>query len=262
MNVLDRIIEQRREDVAIARRLHPVEDLAEAARERRRRSLREWLATNPHRPGIIAEIKRFSPSAGMIRYDLSPTQLANDYQQNGAAAISVLTEPHHFKGSDDDLRSVRAAVSLPVLRKDFIVDEYQVIETAALGADLILLIVAALDPVQLHDLAQAAMDCNLEILVEVHDENELERALGIHPLALIGVNSRNLKTLITDLAVARRLSRLIPEDRLSIAESGIRTASDIHDLQQCGYRGFLIGESLLKQGDPGRNLRAMGKLDF
>ncbi len=257
MNVLETIIAQRRRDVRIARRERPAAELESAARGRVHRSLREALATGSETPRILAEIKRASPSAGLIRPDLSPSLLAEAYQRNGAAAISILTEPHYFKGTDNDLRHVRATVALPVLRKDFIVDDYQVVETASLGADLILLIVAALDPIQLRDLIQAAIAYRLEPLIEVHDEHELERALELPPTVLIGVNSRNLKTLVTDLAVARRLSQLIPADRLSIAESGIRSAADIHTLKACGYRGFLIGERLLQQGDPGENLHGL-----
>ncbi len=232
-------------------------ELETAAAQRRHRSLRNGLLKPPSgSPRIIAEIKRASPSAGMLRPDLSPVELALDYQRNGAAAISILSEPRYFLGSTDDIKIIRAATTLPLLRKDFIFEEYQVLETAAVGADVLLLIVAVLERRQLHDLVQAAVAYGLETLIETHDANELEIALE-HPAALIGVNNRNLKTLATDPAVARRLAAIIPPERIAVAESGIRSANEIRELQSLGYDAFLIGETLLKQGNPGENLQSL-----
>ncbi len=256
---LDEIIAKRRQDIETARRLRPPSALQSAADRRRHRSLRNLLRKpQDGTPQIIAEIKRASPSAGMIRPDLSPLNLACEYRDHGAVALSILTEPHYFLGCDADIQAIRNAVPLPLLRKDFIVDEYQVLETAAIGGDVLLLIVAALDRVLLRDLIQAAVAHRLELLIEIHCEKELNLALEISPPeALIGVNSRNLKTLRTDLSTAHHLSGRIPSSRIAVAESGIRTARDIQALQDVGYRAFLIGESLLKSGNPGHNLQAL-----
>ncbi len=259
MNILHEIIERRREDIKTARRLQPAAALQTIAAQRQHRSLREKLLDPDQRTArIIAEIKRASPSAGMIRPDLSVPDLACEYRDHGATALSILTEPHYFMGSDTDIHAIRDKIRLPILRKDFIVDEYQVIETAAIGADVLLLIVAVLNPILLRDLLQTAVACGLETLIEVHDEKELDTILALdHPEMLIGVNSRNLKTLETDLSVAHRLADRIPAGMLAVAESGIRHATEIQALQRRGYRGFLVGESLLKSGNPGENLSAL-----
>lgn len=207
-------------------------------------------------PRIIAEIKRASPSAGLIRVTGSIIERAQWYQQAGATAISVLTEPRHFRGSDDDLRAVCEAVDLPVLRKDFISDPYQIYESAALGANAVLLITAALESARLRELYDTARALHLDVLVEVHTPAELEQALLL-PDGIIGVNTRNLRTLKTDLTVAHKLAALIPRDRIAIAESGIRTRRNIENLQAAGYRGFLIGESLMRAEDPRPLLRAL-----
>ncbi|MBU4200815.1 MAG: indole-3-glycerol phosphate synthase TrpC [Verrucomicrobia bacterium] len=206
-------------------------------------------------PWIIAEVKKASPSAGLLCRDYHPEALARDYEKAGAAAISVLTEPRHFLGSDADLRMVRRAVGLPVLRKDFICEPYQIYESAVLGADIVLLIAAALDARDLRVLVDLAVDIGLEALVEVHTLEELEQAVLLEK-AIVGVNSRDLVTLKTDLSVARRLAPYLPQDRLCIAESGIRNRRDIEALQAVGYRGFLIGEALMKSPDAGEQLRS------
>ncbi len=259
MNILHEIVLRRREDIKAAGRLRPASELRTTAARRQHRSLRDKLLKPDNgTPRIIAEIKRASPSAGMIRPDLSALSLAMEYRDHGATALSILTEPHYFMGSDADIHAVREEVSLPILRKDFIVDEYQVLETAAIGGDILLLIVAVLDQVLLRDLVQTAVAYGLETLIEVHDEEELDRALALdHAETLIGVNSRNLKTLETNLSVAHRLADRIPAGMIAIAESGIRHATDIHELQRRGYRAFLVGESLLKSGSPGDNLDAL-----
>jgi indole-3-glycerol phosphate synthase len=252
MDMLQEIMAERREDVARAKSAVPMSALQEAIRGRVHHSLvsalREGAGTR-----ILAEMKRASPSAGLLRYQYQPAELADTYVQSGAAALSVLTEPRHFLGCEAHLREVRAAVKVPVLRKDFLCDAYQVFESAAWGADVVLLIVAALDGSQLRDLYQAAGACGLDVIAEAHTSREVDLAVQLEN-AIIGVNSRDLKTLKTDLSVARTLAARIPEGRLSIAESGIRTRQDIESLEALGYRGFLIGEALVVHNDPGKKL--------
>ncbi len=253
--ILDTIMIERREAVAEAKRRVCVEQLREEAAGRDHVSLVRALSA-ADRPAIIAETKKASPSAGLIRPIYDPGAIAAGYETAGACGVSVLTEPNHFLGSEADLRAVRSRVSIPVLRKDFMCDPYQVAEAAAWGADVILLIVAALDVALMQDLYAYAQDYGLEVLVESHTSEELEHALAL-PDAIIGVNSRNLKTLVTDLDVARDLAVMIPDERLSIAESGIRESSEVMDLAVRGYDGFLIGEALVREGDPAGRLREL-----
>ena len=194
---------------------------------------------------VVAEIKKASPSAGVIRDDFDPESIARAYIESGAKGISILTEPNHFQGSPDYLKQVRAITDLPILRKDFIVDEYQVTETAAWGADVILLIVAMIEPALMHALYDKALTFGMDVLIESHDEHELELAAQL-PEAILGVNNRNLKTLKTTLEPSRNLFKLIPDGRLSIAESGMSSQGQISELGELGYDGFLIGEALLK----------------
>ncbi len=205
------------------------------------------------RNAVIAEIKKASPSAGLIREDFDPEQIARQYQQGRATCLSVLTDEHYFQGHDDFLQLARAACDLPVLRKDFTVDHYQIAEARALGADAILLIVAALDDAHLAEFAEFAGDLDLDVLVEVHDEHELERALKLDQ-RLIGINNRDLHRFVTELETSERLVRLIPEDRLVVTESGIHTHEHIQRMNDCGINSFLIGESLMRQPDPGAAL--------
>jgi len=255
MNILESIIAERRADVEQARQRIPIDELRKKARERKHHSLVQRL-NEGGAPHIIAEIKKASPSAGVLRQDYRPAEIALGYVKAGASGISVLTEPRHFLGTEQHLREVRSAVSLPILRKDFLCDVYQVYETAAWGADVILLIVAALEKKLLRELYDEAVNCGLDVLVEAHTLSEVETALELDK-AIIGVNSRNLKTLKTDLAVARELARAIPRNRLAIAESGIKTRKDIQELEALGYRGFLIGETLMKAADPASALREL-----
>lgn len=201
------------------------------------------------RPNIIAEFKRASPSKGVINDALSPVDVARNYRDGGAAAISVLTEEDFFNGSLDDLRAVREAVDLPILRKDFIVDEFQIRESEAAGADAILLIVAVLGVDELRRFQSLAQELGLDVLVEVHNEEEMETAASIGS-TLIGVNNRSLHTFKVSLDVSRRLARVAPPDVILIAESGIKTRDDIRELYELGYSGFLIGETLMRTGDP------------
>lgn len=198
---------------------------------------------------VIAEVKRKSPSKGDLAAIADPAGLAEKYAQGGAAAISVLTEQRRFNGSLADLDAVRRRVQAPILRKDFMVDDYQILEARAHGADLILLIVAALDDVQLHDFHQISTELGMRVLVEVHDEDEVERALRVDPV-LLGVNARNLKTLEVHPEMFQRLARMIPAGPLKVAESGISGVADAQRYVDAGADVVLVGESLVKDGDP------------
>lgn len=255
MDLLQEITRQREADAIQRRMIVPERELALAATGRRHHSLPDKLRGGGV-PGFIAEMKQASPSAGLLIKDYAPAEIGIAYQSAGAAALSVLTEPHHFRGAGEHLAQVRAVCRLPLLRKDFISIPYQIYEAAAWGADIILLIMAALEDKQVEELAACAGELGLDVLAESHDEHELERALRL-PAAMIGINSRNLKTLKTDLATAYRLRKLVPEGRLTVAESGIKTPDDIAGLSAGGYDAFLIGESLLRDGDPGGALRLL-----
>ena len=225
-------------------------ELAPAAR-----SLAEALA-RPGRVNVIAEHKRRSPSRGAIREDLEPADVARGYEKAGAAALSVLTDEPFFGGRIEHLIAARAATGLPVLRKDFVVDPWQVWEARAAGADAVLLIVAALEDDELSSLLALAGESGLDALVEVHDRSELDRALGAGA-RIVGVNSRNLKTLEVSLDTALSLVPAIPDDVVAVAESGIGTAGDIRRLRESGFAGFLIGERLMSAPDPGAALQSL-----
>lgn len=205
---------------------------------------------------VIAEVKKASPSMGVIRASFDPVAIAESYAAAGATCLSVLTDEKYFQGSSHYLRLVRAAVGLPLLRKDFIVDEYQIVEARALGADAILLIVAVLSDAELAAFTRLAHDLGLDVLVEVHDEAECARALQL-PLRVIGVNNRNLHDFSVSLDTSRRIKTMLPADYLLVSESGIHTRADIEALQADGIHAFLVGGSLMQADDPGAALSAL-----
>jgi len=251
VDILAAICAETRAEVARRRALTDLAEIKAAARDADRprgfgRALMDASAAG--RPGLITEIKKASPSGGLIREDFDPAALARAYQEGGAVCLSVLTDAPYFQGTPDDLRAARAAVTLPVLRKDFILDPWQVYESRAMGADCILLIMAALEDEPARELEDLARALDMDVLVEVHDEAELERALGLQT-PLLGINNRNLKTLETSLETTMRLARLCPPDRFLVSESGIKVTADIQKLRGVCVQGFLVGESLLRAGD-------------
>ena len=273
MNILDTIVEQKKREVAkLPSRLIAAGDLRDALLERGER--RDFVAAlRKPRYGdiaLIAEVKKASPSAGVICQDFDPVRLAKEYEAAGASCLSVLTDGKFFQGALDHLRQIRAAVKLPLLRKDFMIDERQILEAIEWGADAILLIVAILDDAQLERFHALAAEADLAALVEVHDEAELERALAAGA-NLIGVNNRNLKNFKVDLATTERLAAKLnssagvppaPNRRdacatLLVAESGIHTRADVERLKKCGASAILVGESLMKGGDIGTKIREL-----
>lgn len=249
-NILDTIVEQKRREVALlpARTL-AAGDLRDAMLEHGER--RDFLAAlrQPRRGavGLIAEVKKASPSAGVICPDFDPVRIAKEYEASGASCLSVLTDEQFFQGKLEYLRDIRAAVKLPLLRKDFIIDERQILEAIEWGADAILLIVAILDDERLRRFHTLAMEARLAALVEVHDEAELERALAIGA-PLIGVNNRDLKTFKVDLGTTEQLATKLAGRALLVAESGIHTRADVERLERCGSGAILVGESLMRGG--------------
>lgn len=207
-------------------------------------------------PAVIAEVKKASPSKGVIRANFDPAAIARSYQAGGAACLSVLTDADFFQGSEAFLQQALGACSLPVLRKDFIIDPYQVYEARAIGADCVLLIVSALDDDALLELAMLAAELDMDVLCEVHDEEELERAMAA-PVPLIGVNNRNLRSFETSLDVSLALQDLIEYDRVLVAESGIHTPEDVARLREGGIQAFLVGEAFMRVDDPGSELRRL-----
>lgn len=259
MSVLAEICESKKKHVAQRRLDLPFPDLESRLLEAPPprgflARLIEIREKNGH--AVIAEFKRASPARGLIRDQADPAQIAALYDSAGAACLSVLTDTPYFQGRDEDLIHARAACTLPVLRKDFIIDPYQIYESRMLGADAILLIMAALEEDMAEDFMMTAEALGMDALVEVHDQAELDRALSIRP-GLIGVNNRNLETLKVSLETGMELGRHIPPGTFSIAESGIAARADLDRLRESGFGGFLVGESLMRAPDPGEALRAL-----
>lgn len=251
-DVLKRINAEKRSLVAVRKAKTPWAEMERQARTQPpargfEKALRQ--AVSEGRYGLIAEIKKASPSAGLIRPDFDPASLAKAYQRGGASCLSILTDTPNFQGEDDFLRQARAAVPLPALRKDFLVDPWQILESRALGADCILIILASMDDSLARELEALAHDLGMDALIETHDEDEFERALTHLKSPLIGVNNRNLKTLKVDIATSERLLAGLPKDRLGIAESGLKTAADLARMARAGASCFLVGESLMREAD-------------
>jgi len=257
-NVLERICAEKQVAVDEAKSVRPIERVrAEAESASPTRGFADALRTaSSEGYGLISEIKRASPSKGLIREDFDPESLAKSYESGGATCLSVLTDEPYFQGRSEHLVAARGAVSLPALRKDFMVDPYQIVEARALGADCILLIMAALTDTQASEFEALAFEYGMDVLIEVHDEEELERALKLSS-PLIGVNNRNLKTLETSLDNTERLAPLVPADRLLVCESGLYTADDLARMAAVGARCFLIGESLMRQDDVSQAVRTL-----
>lgn len=258
MSILAEICQRKAQHIATKRKEVPqvlLEEMIKAAEKPRgfMGALKKSSA-----PAIIAEIKKASPSVGVIRADFDPVKIAGAYESNGAACLSILTDEPYFQGRDDYIALVKKSCTLPMLRKDFMIDPYQIYESRALGADCILLIMAALNNDDALRMNGIAHDLGMDVLVEVHDEPELRAALELSP-TMIGINNRNLKTLEVDLQTSHALSKMIPDGVLKVAESGISTPENIRALQAAGFGAFLVGESLMRQDDIGAALTKLRK---
>jgi len=257
-SILQEILQRKSEEIAAGKVIASMAELKARAHDCAptrgfENGLRLALAKGP---AIIAEIKKASPSAGVIREHFHPADIARSYQSAGAACLSVLTDRDYFQGNAQYLHEARDACHLPVLRKDFIIDPWQVLESRVMGADCILLIAAALEQAVLQDLLSLAKASGMDVLIEVHDEAEMQRALSLDH-DLIGVNNRNLNTFETSLATSERLKKMLTGAQLLVTESGIRTAGDVKRMQNSGINAFLVGEALMREEDPGDALKRM-----
>lgn len=251
MTILERIVAAKRSEVAAARRRRAEVDVSAAP------PVRDFVAAlKTKRPAVIAEIKRASPSRGVLRKDFDPAAIAKSYEKAGAACMSVLTDKEFFQGSGEDLVTARRASALPALRKDFIIDPYQVPESRALGADCILLIAACLTTAEMLELEGLAHALRMSVLVEVHDGEELERALALKT-PLLGINNRNLRTFETRLETTLELLARVPPNRTVITESGILLRGDVTRMRESGVHAFLVGEAFMRAEDPGAALQAL-----
>jgi indole-3-glycerol phosphate synthase len=255
VTVLDEILAHKAEEVAARQRVTSLSSLRETA-ETAPPTRGFCAALTTRAPGVIAELKKASPSKGVIREHFEPVEIAKSYQAAGAACLSVLTDENYFQGHDDYLVAARAATALPALRKDFIIDEYQIIEARALGADCILLIAGALDIFQLTSFSQLAHSLALDVLLEVHDERELDDALAVNP-PLIGINNRDLRSFETSLDTTLTLLPKIPDGTIVVTESGINTSEHVQCLLRAGVQAFLVGEAFMRANDPGVALKAL-----
>jgi len=253
LNILDKIVADKRTEMALRKGLIPVKQLEKSVLfERKSASLATILRKSPS--GIIAEHKRRSPSKSVINNDLNVQDVARGYEQAGVCGMSVLTDAKYFGGSLDDLLLARASSNFPLLRKEFIIDEYQILEAKAYGADVILLIAAVLDKSEIKAFSELAKQLGMDVLLEVHNLDELEKSI-MPSLDMLGVNNRNLKTFEVSLDISKSLSEQIPNDFVKVSESGISSVEAIKELQPYGYKGFLIGENFMKTDNPGESAK-------
>jgi indole-3-glycerol phosphate synthase len=255
MSLLENILENTRQDIALSKKIMPLGQLAGMPRfQRNCNSL--WNALHREGVNVIAEIKKASPSKGVIRKYFDHYTLAREYEENGAAAISMLTDKKYFQGNIQFISDIRTSVSLPILRKDFIVDSYQLAEAKAFGADAVLLIAAALEPKQLHDLYDEATELGLECLIEVHTEPELE-SLDLKKVKIVGINNRNLSDFTVDMNTTLHIAPKIPHGIVVVSESGISNRADVEYLSEHGIHAVLVGESLMRAESPGKALKSL-----
>lgn len=255
-DILEKILAVKAQEVAAAKErisLDEIKLLAQKARAPRGFARALQAKIDAGKSAVIAEVKKASPSKGVICENFQPACAAQDYEKNGAACLSVLTDRQFFQGSQEALEAVNAAVSIPLLRKDFMIDAYQVYEARSWGADAILVIMRALDDAKAAELSSLAVDLGMDVLVETHDEEEIARALKL-PAKLIGINNRNLRTFVTDIAQTLELKHLVSSDRLLVTESGVGTVEDVARLKAAGVNAFLVGEAFMRHASPGAAL--------
>ena len=255
-DILERILARKREEVSARKKDHSLNDLyARAADQSAPRGFVDALKKTISfgRAGVIAEVKKASPSKGLIREDFDPAAIATSYAAGGASCLSVLTDRDFFQGAEQDLKIARDACALPALRKDFMIDPWQIAESRSIGADCVLLIVAALEPAQMAELASAAADLAMDVLVEVHDLDELDQALALAP-SMIGINNRNLRTFETSLETTLTLATAVPRGTLLVTESGIHSTTDVARMREADIHAFLVGEAFMREQDPGGHL--------